>query len=128
MEKYICCVFIAVLALGLIVLSGCDYKFTEKQNGKEVTLKAGTAFSVYLEGNPTTGYNWYVKDYDRKIVEQVGKEEYKSEGNKIGAGGHFTFNFKAISTGKTKLELVYLRPWEKNVPPIETFGILIEVE
>lgn len=127
MEKYICYVILAVLAVGLIVLSGCDKKITEKQNGKEIKLKAGSAFTIWLEGNPTTGYNWYVKDYDRKIIEQVGKDEYFSEGNKVGMGGHFKFNFKALSPGETKLKLVYLRPWEKNVPPIETFEVLLRV-
>ncbi|MEA3493136.1 MAG: protease inhibitor I42 family protein [Candidatus Margulisiibacteriota bacterium] len=128
MEKYICYALLAILAIGLLILNGCDKKFTEKQNGKEVALKAGTNFSIYLEGNPTTGYNWQVKDYDRKIIEQVGKEKYSSEGDKIGTGGHFTFNFKALLPGKTKLELAYLRPWEENVPPIETFEVILRIK
>ena len=127
MEKYICYALLAILAVGLLVLNGCEKKYTEKQNGKEITLKSGANFSIYLEGNPTTGYNWQVKDYDRKIIEQVGKEDYKSEGDKIGSGGHYTFNFKALSPGETKWELDYLRSWEENIPPIETFGVLVRV-
>jgi inhibitor of cysteine peptidase len=128
MERYICYTLIAVLAVGLIFLCGCEKKFTEKQNEKKVSLKTGTTFSIYLEGNPTTGYNWQVKDYNHKIIEQTGKEHYKSEGNKIGSGGHYTFNFKTVSSGETKLALVYLRPWEKDTPPIETYEIYLTVK
>ncbi len=117
-----------ILAALLALLTGCTNKITEKQNGQEVELKVGSKFFVRLEGNPTTGYNWQIKDYDKNIIEQVGEVDYVSESDKIGSGGHYTYNFKALSPGTTKLELIYLREWEKDQPPFESFEVLLKVK
>jgi len=39
-----------------------------------------------------------------------------------------TLRFEAASAGRTELELAYRRPWEKNVPPIETFKLTVVVK
>ncbi|MBU1026221.1 MAG: protease inhibitor I42 family protein [Candidatus Margulisbacteria bacterium] len=117
-----------ILAAAIALLTGCTNKISEKDNGKTVDLKGGSKFFVRLEGNPTTGYNWKIKSYDKNIIEQVGEVDYVEESDKIGAGGHYTFNFKALSPGQTKLELIYLREWEKDTPPIEAFEVTLKVK
>jgi predicted secreted protein len=37
-------------------------------------------------------------------------------------------HFEAVAVGQTTLDLVYHRPWEKDVPPARTFGVTIVVK
>lgn len=121
--------FLLVLAL----FSGCGTNgtsLTESDNGKQVTLQPGDTLTVTLESNPTTGYSWQVMELDKAILVQDGDPEYKQSpgsGGLVGAGGTETFRFKAVGSGKTSLELGYMRPWE-SAPPIETFTIQVGIE
>jgi predicted secreted protein len=45
----------------------------------------------------------------------------------VGAGGVEVFRFEAAGSGQTDLTLVYHRPWEKGVDPLETFAVQITV-
>jgi inhibitor of cysteine peptidase len=119
--------------LVLVLFSSCGTqgtRITDANNGEQVTIKAGDVVIVTLVSNPTTGYSWQVMEIDNAILVQDGDPEYEqspgSEGL-VGAGGTETFHFKAVETGKTTLELGYLRPWE-SVLPIETFTIQVVVE
>ena len=40
-----------------------------------------------------------------------------------GTGGTETFRFEAANTGYVVLQLVYHRPWEVDVEPVETFVV-----
>ncbi|MCR4428406.1 MAG: protease inhibitor I42 family protein [Caldiserica bacterium] len=86
-------------------------------------------FSVVLEGNPTTGYSWEVKDFDQSLVQLLGEPTYTTQTstNIVGAGGDFTFNFLTQGkSGELTLEFIYLRPWE-SVPPIEEFTLKVKL-
>jgi predicted secreted protein len=37
------------------------------------------------------------------------------------------FRFEAVEAGETLIELVYHRPWEEGVEPLETFSIQVIV-
>ncbi|MBM4332107.1 MAG: protease inhibitor I42 family protein [Deltaproteobacteria bacterium] len=50
---------------------------------------------------------------------------YEPGSNEIGAGGTYTFHFKAITSGLVRLRLVYKRSWEPV--PIETFSPKVRV-
>jgi hypothetical protein len=44
----------------------------------------------------------------------------------VGFGGTFIFHFNATKAAKTTIRLVYLRPWEKDKPPLQTFELTID--
>lgn len=97
---------------------------------KPVSVKAGEEFTVSLESNPTTGYSWQLaKPVEEKVVTLVGSK-YERAGQKgvIGAGGREHWTFKATATGKTSVEMKYVRSWEKDVPPVRVASIVIEVK
>ena len=48
--------------------------------------------------------------------------------NVVGAGGREVLRFEAQQPGTTTLELVYHRPWEKDVEPLERFTVEVVVE
>jgi len=122
-------IFLSMLIL--FSLSACSgtQTLTAEDSGKSIQIKTGETFTITLESNPTTGYQWMVLDVDEKILSQVGDAEYQSKGTVMpGSGGEETFTFKALKSGKTELLLGYERPWEEGVDPVESFTITVIVE
>ncbi len=115
----------------LLLMVGCaasEVQVNESHNGSQRELSRGQILIVTLESNPTTGFSWQVAEIDPIILRQSGAAAYESSdktGLLVGAGGTETFRFEAIGAGKTILELVYRRPWEKDVPPAQTFSVEI---
>jgi predicted secreted protein len=105
-----------------------EYKTTD--NSKPLNYKVGNEFEIKLEGNPTTGYSWYLKSLDKAsnaIVSPVNLNsnnstanyiQYPKNAEEVGVGGTFNFKFKGVANGQTKLNFDYKRPWEDT--PIET--------
>jgi len=77
-----------------------------------------------LEANPTTGYQWVVLDPG---VVELTSESHDPQSNAVGAGGNTILTFSPIARGTADLTLGYLRPWEVNVEPIDTFTVTISV-
>ena len=127
--------FVALLTLlvALTLATGCspqqqEVKATIDDNGREKQLKKGQTLVVTLEGNPTTGYSWEVAEpLDEQVLRQVGEAEFKQESDLVGAGGVQILRFEAVSAGTMTLKLVYHRPWEKDVEPLETYSIQVVV-
>jgi inhibitor of cysteine peptidase len=114
----------------LVVLIGCaprEVKLTAADNGRRVELKKGQALVITLEANPTTGYTWEVAEIGERILRQVGETEFKPESKAVGAPGVQILRFKALKSGQTTLKLVYHRPWEKGVEPLQVFSIQVIV-
>ena len=101
-----------------------------KDDGDRVQLVSGQVLEVTLESNPTTGYSWEVSEVDGTVLSQVGEVEFREDAKEsedmVGVGGTETFRFSSAA-GKTTLTLVYHRPWEKDVEPLETFTVEVEV-
>jgi inhibitor of cysteine peptidase len=122
--------FIALLTLlvALTLTTACSPQQEVKagigDDGREMQLKKGQTLVVTLEGNPTTGYSWEVAEpLDEQVLRQVGEAEFKAESDLVGAGGVQILRFEAVNAGETTLKLVYHRPWEKDVEPLETYSI-----
>jgi predicted secreted protein len=47
--------------------------------------------------------------------------------DRVGAGGVEKWTFVAIKKGTTRISLKYVRPWEKDKPPVEEKTFLIKV-
>jgi inhibitor of cysteine peptidase len=122
-----------ILLLALTVATGCspqqqEVKATMDDNGREMQLKKGQALVVTLEGNPTTGYSWEVAEpLDEQVLRQVGEAEFEQESDLIGAGGVQVLRFETVNAGQITLKLVYHRPWEKDVEPLETYSLQVVV-
>jgi len=101
---------------------------TSADDGKTIELKLGDTFTIKLEGNPTTGYNWYVISSDPQIVAQQGDPAFKADTMMVGSGGMVTLTFKALSPGTTTLQLGYLRSWEKDIAPLQTYSLTLIVK
>jgi inhibitor of cysteine peptidase len=96
-------------------------------DGSQVSLAKGQVLVVTLESNPTTGYSWEVVGLDGAFLRQVGEAEFQAQSDLIGAGGVEILRFEAAATGQVDLKMVYHRPWEKGVEPLQTFAVQVTV-
>jgi predicted secreted protein len=137
----------AVVALSLALLSGCsqpadtnggggsgssDKKpavvvVTKADADKTVAVSPGQTLEVVLDGNPSTGFTWTVAS-EPEFLKSEGEPTFASEAETgvVGAGGKQTLAFSVTATGKGSLNLTYLRPWETDTPPAETFKVEVE--
>ncbi len=126
-------VALLTLLVALTVAIACspqqqEVKASIDDDGREMQLKKAQTLVVTLEGNPTTGYSWEVAEpLDEQVLRQVGEPEFKPESDLVGAGGVQILRFEAVNAGQTTLKLVYRRPWEKDVEPLETYSIEVVV-
>lgn len=136
---------LVVILLGMVLaLAGCgpdtdlpagvtseDVNLSAKDGGSQVEVDVGQVLVLTLESNPTTGYSWEVVEAEDSILLQTGEPEFEaiseSDSAPLGAGGVQVFHFEAVGAGETQLELVYHRPWEKGVEPLETFSLQVIV-
>jgi inhibitor of cysteine peptidase len=133
-------VLMSIVALAAMASAGCGssasasggpLKLGETDNGKTYTVKAGDTIEVVIPGNPTTGYAWTsaLSAKDAALIQPVGKPAYASAAKDgvVGAGGVYTFTFKAAAAGEALLKLVYSRSWE-SVEPLQTFSVTLTIE
>ncbi len=103
-------------------------RLTESDAGGSIALRVGDKLEVVLSGNPTTGYQWEIGAGDAAILRPSGEPLFVADSSAVGSGGKFTFSFEAVGAGQTGLKLIYHRPFEKGVPPLQTFQVTVTVK
>jgi inhibitor of cysteine peptidase len=73
-------------------------------------------FVVTLPANPTTGFEWQIKRYDKALFHLKEKHYQRPRSSLIGAGGMMVYVF-ALNAGQqhpdnTEIEFSYARSWE----------------
>lgn len=97
--------------------------------GQTIELTVGQTHTVTLASNPTTGYRWHVAaPPDEGILKLVGSEYKKPDSKLIGAGGHESWTFRGVGTGKTTVVMIYVRPWEKDGKAARTASFSVVVK
>lgn len=105
-----------------VALLGLD----ESYNGREYTLPVGDSFTLVLNSNPTTGYEWNLASWDEAIMALSSRDFISGNNDMAGQGGQQYFKFQALKPGSTELNLNYARPWE-SVQPQQQFRLKITV-
>ncbi len=98
---------------------------TESDNGREFTLARGDRLEISLPATSGTGYTWQAAPIAGVLVKPVGDTKFKLDNAMPGASGHEIFRFSAEASGTGRLEMRYVRPWEKDTPPAKLFSILL---
>jgi inhibitor of cysteine peptidase len=93
--------------------------FTEDQTSIAIT-KDKPQFVIKLKSNPTTGYAWFLREYDAQLVTPV-KHVFESPKEKkvLGASGFELWTFRMKETSfkvpqQTMIRFVYARPLETD--------------
>jgi predicted secreted protein len=94
-----------------------------------IVTAPGREFTLTLESNRTTGYQWQPAKLPNEKILRLIRNEYRVPKTRlVGAGGKEVWTFKAVGKGKTEIFLKYVRPWEKNVPPVREAVFVIVVQ
>ena len=124
--------FLTAIAISLVLASTAAARtvtVTEKNAGEEAILERGNTLAVTLPTTSGTGYVWQVAKTDVATLVPSGKPTFEHDEKAMpGAMWHQTFRFTAAAAGTVKLELQYLRPWEKDTPPAKVFTLNVFVK
>jgi predicted secreted protein len=115
------------IALSYQSADKCETFFDFADSGKIFEEELGNDVIVELPSNPTTGYTWQFKDFDREAY-QVKESGFTtpSEDSGSGAGGLQWWDIKFLKPGKYTLNLEYARSWEKGAPE-KTFKLTFNI-
>ena len=103
----------------------------ENQDDMTNTIKAtpGEEFVIKLDANPTTGYEWQlVQSIDDSLVKFVNSDYVSDMTSLLGSGGKSVWTFKAVRAGKAQISFKYIRPWEKNTPPVKEATYIVDIK
>lgn len=92
----------------------------EGQDIQQYRILSGQSFTIALDANPTTGYQWELEDsYNHSLI-KIEKSYYQESQNssppRVGMGGKSCWDFVALAPGTTEIKLYYARPWESTQP------------
>ena len=137
----VCSSFIVIVLGMLMVLAGCgpvynadaakseEVDLSVKDHGSQIEVDVAQSLVLTLESNPTTGFRWELVGLEDAVLQPMGDAEFKVASEldppPPGTGGVEIYRFEAVDAGETLLELVYRRPWEEGVEPLETFSIRV---
>jgi inhibitor of cysteine peptidase len=90
--------------------------YTEDKQNILVTTNQ-PVFTIKLKSNPTTGFSWFLREYDNSLITPV-KHSYQAPTQQlVGAAGFELWTFKVKPAGfvvpqQTTIRLIYARPWQ----------------
>jgi inhibitor of cysteine peptidase len=120
-----------MIVLGILtLLAACTPNisvFTDP--GTHIIVNKGDRFSIELPSNATTGYSWeFGTPIDTEYLTFVKTDYINPDTTLVGAGGTQVWIFETIQPGLTTIQLEYKRPWEVDVPAIQTaqFDVTIQ--
>jgi inhibitor of cysteine peptidase len=109
-------------------MSNSEIAVNDTNNNSQIIIQKGNIMIVELLTNPGIGYSWQIIKNDPDKLKSLGDSVLKPiEAEAPGASENQVFRFLAQNLGSTMLELHYLRPWERNLPPLKTYKINVQI-
>ena len=107
-------------------MTACSSTDTSSNNifyawDQKAEIGIGDTLIVTLESNPTTGFEWELREFSEEgILELMGSEyqpgeEAKQDTPVPGAGGLEVWTFKGLKKGQTVIFLDYNQPWDGGI-------------
>ena len=96
-------------------------------NNTTINATTGEFLVVTFEtASPSTGYWWEVAELNEQVLRQIGDvafvQDYAEPGF-VGVPGKQIATFEVVGAGNATINMVYHRPWETNVEPVDTFTL-----
>ena len=105
--------------------AGTPYDFGIGQNGKNVTVPAGSEVAISLAENPSTGYSWIATVSPGLTVADDRYEQNATPEGVVGAGGIRTWTLVPETPGVFMFSAVYRRPWENVTGAEDRFDLTV---
>jgi predicted secreted protein len=91
--------------------------FTAADAQHSNTIAPNRVFTIELQGNPTTGYEWSLSVEPKGVVSIKSKEFIADASGRVGVGGIMSWKLSTKKVGTTTMKFSYSRPWETDVKP-----------
>lgn len=91
------------------------------KNDDVIKTKVGEKFTIELEGNPTTGFQWLEHENTENV--KLIDRDVKRVPNEIGGSNVEVLTFETIGEGVSKVRLDYKQAWEPDVLEAVEFEI-----
>lgn len=99
-----------------------------KDSVAEFTAPKGAIYTAELPFNAGTGYEWTASRFDKKVVKFVDQSSRRASGDAIPGGPMIEeMHFELIGHGETIIVFELKRPWEKDVPAVDTRSVKVTV-
>ncbi len=98
----------------------------ESDDGSKQYVVQGDTLSVRLPANVTTGYSWAVAQSAPGVLQSGAEPKMETPARSApGRGGFQTFEFPVVGAGQGWLQLVYRRPFGKDVAPAKAWSVFV---
>jgi inhibitor of cysteine peptidase len=103
--------------------------FTMSEKGEStIQVQAGKPFAIRFTSIPGTGYSWeFASPPDKELLEFIGEKVEEPERGRLGGQVAVTWTFKALAAGDAEISMKYVRPWEKDVPPVRKHIFSVQI-
>lgn len=96
-----------------------------------IVSKKNPSFKIVLQANPTTGFSWFVKNYNSQFITAQTAEFIPPAKPLPGRGGIAVWTFQATATALrvptlTPITLTYARPWTVSEGTEQTFTVITQ--
>ena len=109
-------------------MSKSEITVNDANNHSQIIIQKANMMIVELLTTPGTGYSWQIIKNDPDKLKPLGDSVLKPLETEVpGASENQVFRFLAQNSGLAVLELHYLRPWERNIPPLKTYQINVQI-
>ncbi len=117
------------LLLSFLLLIGCAPRPTDPQ--QPIRVRAGREFTIVVEANPTTGYEWRLMTSPDEALVHLVEHKYQpgkaAQGGAIGAGGYDIWRFEAVAPGETTISLGLYPPSKTAVTPTQILTFTVQI-
>ena len=124
--------FLSTGGLGIVhakkdFLASEPHVFKLENNKSTASLKVGEKLYIVLEARPSTGYSWQTIRAGTGTL-KPGNVQFRQKTDLVGGPEEQIIMFNALRKGKATIELRYMKPWEKHVPPHGPPNFLMNIE
>lgn len=117
-----------IIAVSVILFFVLFFAIRGAKNDNIIETTVGKSFTITLDSNPTTGYQWQiVRQMDTGLLELIDSQYIAPtpKTNLVGAPGKEEWHFKAIREGKAIISFEYVRSWKKDELPVQSESFII---
>lgn len=100
-----------------VLARGAENKNTVTDPNKAIQVtKKSPIIVLKIKSNPSTGYSWFLVNYDSTLITPISREFVPSEEKKTGSPGYELWRFSVNPTAfnvprMTDIILQYIKPW-----------------
>ena len=103
--------------------------FTDADSGTEIALSSGEEFTLRLESNPSTGFQWVIPTESLPIMVTVNEGDFEAPTDTlVGSPGTQVFTVAADDEGAGVLRFEYVRSFDETAIPERIAEYVIRVD